>query len=183
LPSEADHQVGDFTGFHFHQVIWVFIQLCKHQPSPPREDRDGRSKGSLDTLPDESQQSCSRSCRNLSSLLEQLRVPQGIATKQGLIPIHREACSIALISHVKCFLVVEGQKANDRSDEECFGTDRSYQRWSVMRPHRLDLVEFHPPAWTPVTADSLCYSLVLRRETENLCLRSSAIGLLYPPTK
>lgn len=51
---------------------------------------------------------------------------------------------------------------------------------AAMGPHRPDLVESHPPAWTPVTADGLHYGCVLRRETGNLCLRSSATGLLWP---
>lgn len=180
LPNEGD-QVGDFTGFHIHQVIWIFIQLCKHQPSPPREDKDSRSRGNLDTIPDESQQSRSRFHRTLPSLLQQVIVPQGTPTKQGLIPIYRHPYRTAIIPHVKCFLLVEGQQVNDRPGEGCFRSDRSYERSSIMGPHRLDLVELHLPAWTPVAADGPYYSPVLcERNWENSCLRSSAIGLLWP---
>ena len=131
-----------FTSIKLSGFLSIFVST---NLLPLEKIKDGRSRVSLDALPDESQQSCSRSCRTLPSLLQQFIVPQGTSTKQALISMCRDPYRIALIPHVKCFLLVEGQEANDRPGEGCFRPDRSYhQRCPVMGPHRPDLVESHP---------------------------------------
>lgn len=93
-------------------------------------------------------------------------VPLRSPTKQGLIPMYTDSYRIAPIPHVECFLLVEGQEANDRACEGCFGPDRSYQRCSVMRPHGPDLIEFHPPTWAPTAADGFHWSCAMERNWE-----------------